>query len=159
MANPRIDYFDNRNSFSGNGGYISLSPQGAYSPSDPLNICKWSLKFENIVARFAGSGGNGFIRYRTIAQTAYIHVELMMDFTEKDEQLAGQLKLSSFDPTSNVFSFKGLLSDSINTNGQQYAYQCSEVEITDLLIVSSQQADDVVRIIIEGVASTAVQKV
>ena len=162
MTTPRMDYFDGAKIAAGNGGWIKLSSTylSGSSSERPINICKWAVKFINSVVPVAGSGQGGVLTYKTVATTAHVHVELYWDFVDDTDKWWGKLKESSsagtdniFPEDSNHFYFKGLIANSSQSGGVEYGYICDDVTITELLLVTSQEQTDMVKIVIEGVAS------
>jgi len=156
MARPRIQYFDQGNFAAGNGGYVTLGGL-------QINMSKWTALTKNIIVPTPCTGSQGVMTYRTVGTTTVVHVECNWDFVNRNDNERwfnfindinnGAGQSLAFDVDSNTFSFYGLISDAVNTNAVTKGYNCVQVTITDILIVSSQEQDDVVKIVIDGVCN------
>lgn len=144
----RTQYFDQGNFAAGNGGYITLG-------SKQLNLSKWAVNWKNTIVPTPCTGSAGIMTYRTVGTTALVHIEMCWDFSLRNEGFVGSFN----DPPvglnvdSNMFGFYGVIADKSNTNNVTKGYMCSQVAITSVTVVSSQEQDDVVKVVIEGVAN------
>lgn len=163
------NYIDKANFACGNGGYITfgISKTLPSAGDAKINISRWSISFIDTVVPINGSGQGSKTYYTTICTTAKIRVELNWDHIQRNEYVWGSITRGSpggkypvddqtlFNINSNIFSFKGILADK-NQTEQEKGWVCSEVVITDVFVVSSQEQDDVIKVIIEGVARAGV---
>lgn len=136
-------FFDNGNFVAGNGGYISID-------GIDVNISKWNIHWKNIVVPVTHSGAGGTVVYRTVGRTGYLHVEIPYDFIQRFENVRN---------FKNGFQFVGYYADKDNMTGRPQGVSCYNILPTDVHLLTSSQADDVVRLVFEGVCNAPVQNI